>query len=298
MKQVEQHIAEGGFQEALQLLEAELSRAPSGNRLLMAFNVRVRLEDYEGALRALDEMVKLEPGVSEAATFLEHCARLERLHSLRRKDAGLASERGALQEPQPFSRAYLQAAVFHAKGEYSDAARALAEGTGSAPRVSGTLTRTNGARVRFSDLTDTDDLTGPHLPCFKDGTVLDLPFSELRSIQFARPNSSMDFVWVPALFETPDGRKHETRVPSLYPGTGLHGSAPVRKGEMTVWHHDPHGYAVAFGQRDFKLTHEDGGMGMVGLLQVARLDFDAAGRPVSEEPPPKEKKSFWSKLFG
>ncbi|NTX58093.1 type VI secretion system accessory protein TagJ [Myxococcus sp. CA039A] len=298
MKQIEQHLAEGSFQEALRLIEAEVSKAPSGERLLMAFNVRVRLEDYDGALRALEDLEKLEPEVSEAVTFLHHCAELERLHSLRRKDAERAKERGALQAPQPFSRAYLQAAVSHAKGEFSDAARALEEGARSAPKTSGMLTRTNGVRVRFSDLTDSDELTGPHLPCFQGGTVLDVPFSELRSIQFEKPKSSMDVVWLPAQFQTLDGREVETRVPSLYPGTGLHDNAPIRLGEMTAWHHDPHGYAVAFGQRDFKLTHEDGGMGMVGLLQVARIDFDGAGRSMSGKPQPQAKKSFWSKLFG
>ncbi|MCP3166451.1 hypothetical protein LZ199_26445 [Myxococcus sp. QH3KD-4-1] len=108
----------------------------------------------------------------------------------------------------------------------------------------------------------------------------------------------MDVVWVPALIQTLDDRAFETRVPSLYPGTGLHGHAPVRLGEMTVWHHEPHGYAVAFGQRDFKLTHDEGGMGMVGLLQVTRIDFEVASKPSSGKPAPTEKKSFWSKLFG
>lgn len=291
MKPIEQHLAEGDFREALQLLEAELSLAPSTPRWLMAFNVRVRLEDYAGAQRALEELEKLDPGVSDAVTFLHHCAGLERLHSLRRKDAELARERGALREPRPFSRSYLKAAVHHATGGFSEAALALEEGARLAPRVSGTLTRTTGVRVRFSDLTDTDELTGPHLPCFRGGTVLDVPFSDLRAIQFERPNSSMDVVWVPALLQTLDGRELETRVPSLYPGTGLHESAPVRLGEMTAWEHEPHGYAVAFGQRDFKLSHEEGGMGMVGLLQVARIDFDVASQP-------QEKKSLWSRLFG
>ncbi|MBZ4399367.1 type VI secretion system accessory protein TagJ [Myxococcus faecalis] len=298
MAQIEQHLAKGDFQAALQLIDAELSSAPSADRWLMAFNVRVRLEDFDGALRALDALVKLDPDVSDGVTFLGHCANLERLHSLRRKDPTLANERGALQAPQPFSRAYLQAAVSHAKGDFSDAARVLKDIAGAAPKVPGTLTRTNGARVRFTDMIDSDDLTGPHLPCFQAGTVLDIPYNELASIQFERPRSSMDAVWVPAVFQTLTGQQFETRVPSRYPGSGLHGNAAVRLGEMTLWEHEPHGYAVAFGQRDFNLAHEDGGLGLVGLLQVARIDFDAGRRPTAEEPRPKEKKSFWSKLFG
>ncbi|WP_426731580.1 type VI secretion system accessory protein TagJ [Myxococcus faecalis] len=298
MAQIEQHLAKGDFQAALQLIDAELSSAPSADRWLMAFNVRVRLEDFDGALRALDALVKLDPDVSDGVTFLGHCANLERLHSLRRKDPALAKERGALQAPQPFSRAYLQAAVSHAKGDFSDAARVLKDIASAAPKVPGTLTRTNGARVRFTDMIDSDDLTGPHLPCFQAGTVLDIPYNELASIQFERPRSSMDAVWVPAVFQTLTGQQFETRVPSRYPGSGLHGNAAVRLGEMTLWEHEPHGYAVGFGQRDFKLAHEDGGFGLVGLLQVTRIDFDAGGQRTAEEPRPKEKKSFWSKLFG
>ncbi len=53
MAQFEQHLAKGDFQAALQLIDAELSSAPSADRWLMAFNVRARLEDFDGALRAL-----------------------------------------------------------------------------------------------------------------------------------------------------------------------------------------------------------------------------------------------------
>ncbi|MCK8503214.1 hypothetical protein [Myxococcus fulvus] len=46
------------------------------------------------------------------------------------------------------------------------------------------------------------------------------------------------------------------------------------------------------------MSDSDALTGLVGLLQLARIDFDAGGRPTAEEPRPKEKKSFGSKLFG
>jgi hypothetical protein len=51
------------------------------------------------------------------------------------------------------------------------------------------------------------------------------------------------------------------------------------------------------GQRDFKVSMADGGLSMVGILQIAQIAFDNA--PVARKAPPEpEKKSFWKRLFG
>jgi len=178
----------------------------------------------------------------------------------------------------------------------------LEQAARAAPTVAGTLVRTNGAQVPFTNLTDSDDLTGPHLSCFEGSAVLDVPYRELRFVRFSQPRTFMDFSWLPASLETREGEKLEVRVFSLYAGSWRHEEPTVRLGKMTLWEHD-HGYAEAAGQRDFKLTTPDGGTAMVGLLQVARLDFDEPAQarskePKSEKPKPEPKKSFWSKLFG
>jgi hypothetical protein len=61
---------------------------------------------------------------------------------------------------------------------------------------------------------------------------------------------------------------------------------------MTTWVRD-HGYAQGLGQRDFKVVMEGGGVSMVGILQIRRIDFDVKAAPQPDKP-----KGFWQKLFG
>ncbi|MDY7232968.1 type VI secretion system accessory protein TagJ [Hyalangium rubrum] len=296
---VEQLIQKGDFVGALRALEAELQAQPAPEKYLLVFNLRTRLEDYDGALAALEQVVRLMPDFAEGAGFLRDCAEAERLRTLRGKDAALAGARKMLGGmPPPASMRLAQAAVFHAQGRYAEAARTLTEAKEAGPAVSGTLTRTNGAVVRFTDLTDSDELTGRHLPCFEGRTLLDVPYSELREVRFAPPRSFMESAWLPALLVPRSGEPVPLRVFTFYAGTGRHESEQVRMGGMTFWEHG-HGYAEGVGQRDFKVTHEDGTTGLVGVLQVAQIVFDAPSAPqVKGEEEKPQRKGFWSRLFG
>jgi len=78
------------------------------------------------------------------------------------------------------------------------------------------------------------------------------------------------------------------KVPAFYAGTFVSSNRMVRSGQTTSWEHG-HGYAEAIGQRDLKLIGPENRTSMVGILQVQRIDLDAA--------PPAKPKSFWKKLF-
>lgn len=275
METAEQLMERGDFVEALRVLDGERRRGDlPAHRYMMLFNLRTRLEEYPGALAALRDVVRVDPKYAEVIHPIVECALAEQLRTARKTDAALAGKWSTAGIPfPPSSRGFMQAAVLHAQSRHAEAAQVLAEAVKAAPAVPGTLVSTSGAEMRFSDLTDTDDLTGPHLSCFFKDVLLDVPFSALREVQFEPPRFWADFLWRPALLVLRNGEEQSVNVFSLYAGTGLHREASVRLGQMTVWRRR-NGYAEGAGQRDLRLTNPGGGAAMVGILQVARIVFD------------------------
>ena len=53
--------------------------------------------------------------------------------------------------------------------------------------------------------------------------MLDLPYSELRSVSFLGGKMSFDVMWIPTEIVTVDGKTLMVRVPAYHPGTGTLG---------------------------------------------------------------------------
>lgn len=268
---VEADLERGELESGLQRLRQEASSDPG--RLLMAYQLELRTHRFDDAARTLSRIVQLDPRFAPAAKELELSANAERLRLARATDATVAGKRSALAPPPPFALELVRAAVSHARGDAAGTKDALASAEAHRPKTPGTLTWTDGRTKTFTDLVDTDDLTGATLPCFEAGQILDVPFVEIRSIVFSEPRTSFDSLWAPAEVTTRTGDRLHVRIPALYVGAGVHAEPSVRLGTMTTWDHD-RGYAIASGQRDFKLSTSDGGMSMVGLRQIARIDFE------------------------
>lgn len=280
MATAEELVGEGDFVGALRILDGERRRGDlPAHRYMMIFDLRTRLEDYGAAAAALRDVVRVEPKYAEVIHVIAECSHMEQLRAARKKDPALAREWRTVGEAFPhFSLAFIEAARLHAEGRHADVVKVLAQAVKLTPALPGTLVRTNGAELRFAHLTDTDELTGPHLSCFQDEVLLDIPFSTLREVHFEEPRLWADQLWMPALLILRNGEQLNVRVFALYSGTGLHRDAPVRMGQMTVWRRR-HGYAEGAGQRDLQTSYEGGATGLVGILQVARITFDAPVLP-------------------
>ncbi len=123
--------------------------------------------------------------------------------------------------------------------------------------------------------------------------MLDVPYSQLRSVTFLDPKTSFDVMWRPAQVVAASGGTFMFKVPAFYVGTGTAQDGMVRTGQVTTWERD-HGYAEAIGQRDFKATMADGGVSTIGILQLAKIELDVQVVQTAEAP----RKSFWKRLFG
>jgi protein involved in temperature-dependent protein secretion len=271
---VEAAIEQGDFQGALNHLVQETSGpAADPARLLMRFNMEVRLQQFDAAQVSMRRLVAAAPQMEPVMARFAAAAQAEALVSQRRRDPALAGKRASVGIPPTHLLALAQASVAHASGDAQGAKAALAQATSMTPPTTGTLTRVNGATQRFTAIADSNELTGASLLVYDGPNVLDLAFSELVSIVFHDPKTSLDVMWSVAEIETTDGRRIHGRIPSFYAGTGLADSGHVRTGQMTTWERG-RGYAEALGQRDWAVTLEGGGQTMVGILGVRRVDFN------------------------
>ena len=293
---IEEHVQQGDYRGALELLAPQLAEpAPDPGLVLMAFNLEVRLQRFDAAARSIRRLLGLAPAAAASITMFERNARAEAMATARLTDPQLAGRRSGIGAPPAHALAYVKAAVHHAEHDHAGAAAALAEARQVTPATPGLLTWRNGRTARFADLTDSDDLTGPILPCYDGETLLDLPYLQLRSVTFLDARTSFDVMWIPAGIVPVTGSPMIVKVPAYHPGTGVATTPEVRIGRLTMWDHS-RGYAQAIGQRDLKLITPDGSAAMVGIQQVRSIELDAAApAPTTATGKPK---GFWKKLLG
>lgn len=287
---VEQHMERGDLAAALELLTAQIAgNAPDPGQVLMAFNLEVRLQRFDAADRTIHRLFQLAPQLAGPLGEFAANARAEARMVARQTDPAIAGKRAGIGMPPPHALTYVKAAVHHAQRDYPTVVAALAEARQHTPKTAGTLIRRGGAAVTFTDLVDSDDLTGPILPCYEGDAVLDLAYSELRSITFLDRRTSFDTMWVPAEIVPVTGKPLRAKVPAFYAGTFVASDRTVRSGSVTLWDH-AHGYAEAIGQRDLKLIGPENRTSMVGILQVQRIELAPAAAPA-------KPKGFWKKMF-
>ncbi len=270
----DQQIAQGDFQGAL----TELRRVTSHDgadpaQLLSRFNLEVRLQEFDAAETTMQRLCAAAPQVAPVMGGFGLAARAERLATERLTNPTLATKRATVGLPPPHALAYVKMAFHHAQRDYANAALALAEAKSLTPRTAGTLTRTSGHTQPFVHITDTDELTGGTLPCYEGQSLLDLAYSDIKSISFGEAKTSFDVMWRPAEVFLVTGQVLRVRIPAFYPGSGRAEMPPLRIGQMTSWARDK-GYAEGMGQRDLALSMPDGSSSIVGFLGIASMTFD------------------------
>ncbi|MEO8701297.1 MAG: type VI secretion system accessory protein TagJ [Kofleriaceae bacterium] len=287
----EDRMQQGDFEGALGILVAQNAAQPDPGQLLMQFSLEVRLQRFAAADQTIRRIVQLAPEVAGPMQSFAANARAEAAATARMTDPSLAGRRAGIGMPPPHALAYVKAAVHHAQGDHAGVVAALAEAKPLTPATPGTFTWRSGRTARFASLVDSDDLTGPILPCYERDTVLDLAYTQLRSITFGEMKTSFDVMWIPAQIVPVEGNPMIVKVPAYHVGTGVAREASLRSGQMTMWNHD-RGYAEAIGQRDFAMLTAEGGKSMVGILQVGKIEFDAVTATSASKP------GFFKKLFG
>ena len=262
----------GELGQAIALLDEALAKEKDKTLLFMAFELKALVEDFEGALGAIDLLlVAIDAPARPALEELRRCAVGDLQRSLVRTEPMIAGKRAATASPPPWQLAYVQAAVAHAGREYGKAAAAIDDGRAAVRPAPGTLHFAKGS-LRFKDIHDADDLIGPQLVAVGTSGLLELAFHQLASVELLPARGFQDTVWLPARVMTRQGLPMMLRVPALYTGSGKHADPAVRLGQTAKLARDT-GYAVGLGQRSFRLRTETG-EDLVGIRQVRKIELD------------------------
>ncbi len=272
-----QLIEQGEYRSALAELQQITSQSPDPEALLSRFNMEVRLQQFDAARATAQRLSSVAPELTPVLSRFFAAAQAEEKAARRLTDPTLAGKRSAIGMPPPAALAYVKMAVHHAQRDTAGAVAALAEARQYTTPVSGTIVMLDRSEKRFTDLTDSDDLTGPTLPVYEGEHLLDLSYGDLREVAFGEPKTSFDMMWMPAQVTLVDGTVIQGRIPTLYPGTALADESYTRTGQSTEWSHDL-GYAVAKGQRDLAASNADGSRSMIGIQRIAAIRFDNAPR--------------------
>jgi protein involved in temperature-dependent protein secretion len=269
---LEEMLHAAAFRDAVSMLDAEPSDDPSQH--FMAMELKAFLEDFDGALAELHAVEQLLPERGIRHEFEPLLLRAKDwVH--RQTHAEADARRSSLAEPlTAYSQFFDQAMRDHAAGIYSEAITALAHARRLTPRVRGIATMADEKQVSFSDLWDADELTGPHLVCVHEQTLVDVPFASLAMIEFQPPQGFQDVMWMPARVRAWTSDQAMVRVFASYVGTAHDASAEVRQLRRTRFERRT-GYAVGRGLRAWRLASADdpARISLVGINRIARIDF-------------------------
>lgn len=261
-------LGAGDYGRCEQIATAELAR--DGDPVMWWFlsHVRVRTGQFEFARSALDELSSADPTKAEMTRYYRDLVYREEMEYRACTDVALLNE---LREFDFWPSAMTEAEAAHVLGSYEVVHALLSKP--QAP-VRGRAIMTSGQTSEFSDLRDTDDLVGRHLPVYIHDRTMHLPFSSIRTISVAEDLRMFFFddLWVPVeVTLTPDAPLQYVRgrVPARYPGWPNQ-EDNVREGNVTIFDH-AHGYRRAMGLRDYEMRGD--GTTLIGVLQIRKIEF-------------------------
>jgi len=269
---LEEMLQSAAYRDAVALLDSEPSDDPGQH--FMSMELKAFLEEFDGALTELAAVDRLlpQPGIyQEFEPVLERARDWVR----RQTDATFDSPRTSLAEPLAvFSQHFHEAMRCHASGSIAETQSGLDQARLLTPRVLGTATLNDEKQVAFSDLWDADELTGPHLVCVHESTLVDVPFASLALIEFLPPQGFQDVLWMPARLRKWNGDHAAVRVFASYVGTAHDPSSEVRHLRRTRFERRG-GYTVGRGLRAWRLAGADDSkrISLVGINRVTRVDF-------------------------
>ncbi len=261
-------LGAGDYGRCEQVATAELARGGDPTLWWFLSHARVRTGQFELARAALDELSSADPTKAEMARYYGDLVYREELEHRACTDVALLNE---LREFDFWDSAMAEAEAAHVSGSH-EVVRALL----SEPQVPvrGRAILTSGQTSEFSDLRDTDDLVGRHLPVYIHDRKMHLSFSSIRTISVAEDLRMFFFddLWVPVEVTFHPGaplQYLQCRVPARYPGWS-NKEGEVREGHVTMFDH-AHGYRRAMGLRDYEMRSD--GTTLFGILQVRKIEL-------------------------
>lgn len=250
--------------------------------------------DIDGAMRALQQVVRSEPDKVQPRIFLAQLmmvigdwdralTQLDLIAELsveaipmrhtyataiqceRLRESVFRGERSplVLGDPEPWLALLVQSLSVLSQGRVQEAAGLRAQAFEQAESTAGTI---NG--MPFEWVADADCRLGPVLEVLLNGAYYWVPFSRLRKVAVEPPTDVRDLVWLPAQFVWTNGGEAFGLIPSRYPSSERAADPAIRLARRTEWRDLGHETFVGLGQRLLATDAAE-----VGLLELRELDL-------------------------
>jgi type VI secretion system protein ImpE len=262
----EEALRTGRLDEALDLLQQQVRKAPADARLrVFLFQLLCVRGEWNRALTQLNVAGELDAGTLLMVQTYREALRCE---VYRAEVFAGARTPMVLGQPEEWFALLLQSLALAAQTHHQQAAQLRSQALEQAPAIPGKL---NG--VSFEWIADGDARIGPCLELILNGRYYWVPLHHIRTIRIEKPADLRDFVWAPVELTWANGGEAVALIPSRYPGTEAAPDTALQLCRRTDWQEPVPGMFYGLGQRAF--ISDDGTE--TALLDVRQIDFEPAG---------------------
>jgi len=238
----EQLLREGDLEGALAALQQQVRQEPgSARHRIFLFQLLAVLGQWDRALHQLGVAAELDAAALAMAQVYREAIHCE---ALRAEVFGGRRSPLFFGDPEEWMAWLVEALRLAAAGKH-EAARALRDRAfEQIPAAAGTI---DGAP--FEWIADADPRLGPVLEAIVNGRYYWIPFHRVQRIQIEAPADLRDLVWTPAHFRWANGGESVGLIPTRYPGTASSPDGPLRLARRTEWVDEAGGACRGLGQR-------------------------------------------------
>jgi len=238
----EQLIREGKLEEALQLLQGEVRKAPENPKLrVFLFQLLVTLGQWDRALTQLNVAGELDvANLVLAQTYRE----VIRCEVLRKEIFSGHKKPLVFGEPAPWVALIQEALKLASENKFLEAISLREQAFNLAPGVSGTINN-----EPFNWVADADSRLGPILEAVINGKYYWIPFNQIKEIHIDAPVDLRDFSWMPVHFVWLNEGEAFGFIPSRYSGSENSIDTNIQLARKTEWEERVTDFYVGHGQR-------------------------------------------------
>lgn len=259
-------LQRGDVRQALDLLKAEVRRAPRDARLrTFLFQLFCITGEWDRALTQLDLAGELDPATNPMVQTYKVAIRCE---VLRAKVFAGQRTPTVIGDPGAWLPLLIEAARLLATGHPAQAATLRNQAFELAPSQRATL---DGAGAEW--VADADPRLGPVMEAIIDGKYVWIPFERIATLAVEPPADLRDQVWMPARFTWTNGGTAVGFIPTRYPGTTSSDDPALLLARRTEWT-EANDWSIPTGQRMFVTDAAD-----TALMDLRRLDLEPVHAP-------------------
>lgn len=249
---------------AIAEISQQVKSHPSDNRLrTFLFETLCFAGEYDRAERQLDVIGHQNESAGIGVEIYRQLMKAEQARE-RLFTSGLRPT--FLSQPPAYVERHLNALSRIREGKGSEALAELQRSAAERPQLRGKL---NGQS--FTSFRDSDDILGPILECFVNGTYTWVPLEQVRRLTIGQPKHLRDLLWIQATVELADLPPGDIFLPVLYQGSRQEDDDQIKLGRMTDWRAVAEDIAVGVGQRTFLVDGEE-----KAILEMRELELAVA----------------------